>query len=123
MVWLPRLYDASGRIALLAAAVHDDRLASNMTADFFIDDEAVRTAADIRRHAEVMVETNLQRPRLERHAPIRHAFGRHAEMPLTKSGRSIALTFAQRCQRHAVRFDMQGCIRGQHLAVFDARSP
>src|SRR3954463_3204683 len=108
MVGLPCFFDARGRISLPAAAVHDDRLSGNMTAYFFIDNEAVRPAADVRSHAEVVIETDLQRPRGERLAPIRHAFGRHAEMPLAESCRAIALGFAQRRQRQAVCFDMKG---------------
>ena len=123
MVWLPRFLDAGGCISLLASAMHDDRFARNMTAYFFVDDEAVRATADVRSHAEVVIETNLQRARLEWLAPIRHALGRHAEMPLAESCGAITLAFAERRQCHAVRFDVQRRVGRQYLAVFDARSP
>ena len=94
MVGLPCFFDAGCRVSQSAAAMDDDRFARNVATYLLVDDKAVRTAADVRRHTEVMIEADLQRPWLERLAPIRHALGRHAEMPLAKRRGAVALTLA-----------------------------
>ena len=95
----------------------------HVTRDFLVLDETVRAAADVGRHAIVIIEANLQRAGPERSAPILPARGGQAEMPFAESRRAIALTFAQRREREAVGFDVQRRVGGEHLAVLDGGAP
>ena len=70
-----------------------------------------------------MVEPHLQRPRLQRHAPVGDALGGQAEVPLAERGGAITLALAERGEREAVGFDMQRSVDGQHPAVLDRGAP
>ena len=83
----------------------------------------MRSVAEVGRHAEVMIETDLAWPGRKGFAPIGHVAAGHAEMPLTERCRSIALTFAKRCERQAIGLDVQWRIGRQYLAVLDGRAP